>query len=53
MSYKAHAGATTGPAPEDFEVRSQEHLESACYDKPGLCLLTLLDGRSDTANKVK
>jgi hypothetical protein len=51
MSYKVHAGATQGPAPEHFEIRSQEQLQAACYDKPGLCLITLLDGRADTANQ--
>lgn len=51
MSYKTHAGATKGPAPEDFEIRTNSQLQSSCYDKPGLCLVTLLDGRSDLANK--
>lgn len=51
MAYKSHAGATKGPAPQDLEIRSQAQLQSACYDQPGLCLITLLDGRSDNANK--
>lgn len=51
MSYKTHAGATKGPAPGDFEIRTNTQLQSSCYDKPGLCLVTLLDGRSDLANK--
>jgi hypothetical protein len=51
MSYKSHAGATKGPAPEHFEIINQAQLQDACYDKPGLCLITLLDGRSDTANQ--
>lgn len=51
MAYKVHAGATQGPAPEDFEVRSQLQLQAACYNKPGLCLLALLDGRSTELNK--
>ena len=51
MAYKSHAGATKGPAPQDFEITTQSQLQSACYDQPGLCLITMLDGRSDTANK--
>jgi hypothetical protein len=51
LAYKTHAGATKGPAPPDFEIRTQDQLESACYDQPGLCLITLVDGRSSAANK--
>jgi hypothetical protein len=51
MAYKSHAGATTGPAPQDLEIRSQSQLQSACYDQPGLCLLTMVDGHSEQANK--
>lgn len=51
MSYQTHAGATEGPAPEHFEIRTQTQLQSACYDKPGLCMITLLDGHSEAVNQ--
>jgi hypothetical protein len=51
MSYQAHAGATEGPAPEHFEILTQTQLQSACYDKPGLCMITLLDGHSEAVNQ--
>eukprot|EP00879_Flechtneria_rotunda_P014908 GHRR01015576.1.p1 GENE.GHRR01015576.1~~GHRR01015576.1.p1 ORF type:complete len:609 (+),score=148.82 GHRR01015576.1:560-2386(+) len=48
-----HAGSTAGPSPEHFEVHNQQQLQQACYDKPSLCMILLLGGRSCDANKHK
>lgn len=53
MAYKSHAGSQPPPTPDDFEIHSQAQLQEACYDKPSLCMLVLLDGGSDTVNKYK
>jgi hypothetical protein len=54
MTHKKHAGATPAPNAEDLDIRSQVQLQSACYNKHSLCLMTLLDGNSgSSANKAR
>ncbi|WIA14176.1 hypothetical protein OEZ85_002717 [Tetradesmus obliquus] len=54
MAYKRHAGATPAPEAHDLDIHTQAQLQAACYDKPSLCLMTLLDGSSgSTANKAR
>lgn len=54
MAYKRHAGATPAPEAHDLDIHKQAQLQAACYDKPSLCLMTLLDGSSGSAaNKAR
>eukprot|EP00878_Enallax_costatus_P011712 GHUV01012227.1.p1 GENE.GHUV01012227.1~~GHUV01012227.1.p1 ORF type:complete len:637 (+),score=223.38 GHUV01012227.1:909-2819(+) len=53
MAYKSHAGSQPPPTPNDFEIRTQAQLKESCYDKPSLCMIVMIDGRSDMVNKYK